>query len=550
LKFNTNIIIKIASLLSGASAINQGESNYKEWVSELLTTCFSGINIPAYGAILIPQVGDGAGRATCLNFCESSSNEKKCDLVKKIIEETWESFPSEKLIGIIDVPDILEKIHTYFISSQDDKPIGLIWALANNKKRDKVEAILFFISKIILTAVYETKGINSLTYLASDSWYEDSRSKIAKKVASLCARALGCKQVIVWEADYKKEELITKYVVGEKSNLHLDLDFGEGLAGKCFSVNNPHIYNNLFDEDVAHRKVVVEENLRSCIMVPLDVGNKIAGVMGAYAERVGAFNSLDLIITKAFAQRLCAGYLFANRLEELEELEERAFKEAPAIEAGLLAMELVHDINDRIGFAQGELGSICSYYKNNKASLAYRSADQASIYLDGASEQLKLLTKRSKLKKLILKQQNLSHLLDEIKKEFRKKLKDSNIDLSINDAEGIIVNIDKMQFRRIITNIINNSIYFLATTRRQDKYIRIEVESQPSGILIKIEDNGPGISPYEIDQVFDLFYTSKGDKGMGLGLALGKRIAEEHGGTIEAHSHWGHWAQFIIILPA
>lgn len=86
-----------------------------------------------------------------------------------------------------------------------------------------------------------------------------------------------------------------------------------------------------------------------------------------------------------------------------------------------------------------------------------------------------------------------------------------------------------------------------------DTPIEIDAEQQDSHAVIRISDRGPGISPREIDQIFDKFYrgtrTRKGTPGSGMGLAIARGIVEAHGGKIWAENRPGGGAVFIVQLP-
>ena len=67
---------------------------------------------------------------------------------------------------------------------------------------------------------------------------------------------------------------------------------------------------------------------------------------------------------------------------------------------------------------------------------------------------------------------------------------------------------------------------------------------------VRISDTGSGISPEQLPHIFEPFYTTKEvGQGTGLGLAVARRIVEEHGGRIEAANHPEGGAVFTVYLP-
>jgi len=70
-------------------------------------------------------------------------------------------------------------------------------------------------------------------------------------------------------------------------------------------------------------------------------------------------------------------------------------------------------------------------------------------------------------------------------------------------------------------------------------------------VSVSVSDTGPGVPAPIAERVFESFFTTKPrDKGTGLGLAVGKRIVEEHGGTISLANRVEGGAMFRIVLPA
>ena len=67
--------------------------------------------------------------------------------------------------------------------------------------------------------------------------------------------------------------------------------------------------------------------------------------------------------------------------------------------------------------------------------------------------------------------------------------------------------------------------------------------------LIEVQDNGVGIKPDDLERIFQPFFSSKGQRGTGLGLAVTKKIIDEHLGRIEITSKVGQGTTFRIRLP-
>ena len=73
-------------------------------------------------------------------------------------------------------------------------------------------------------------------------------------------------------------------------------------------------------------------------------------------------------------------------------------------------------------------------------------------------------------------------------------------------------------------------------------------EPQPPQVVVEVRDNGPGISPDDLERIFSPFFTTK-PQGTGLGLAIVRKVVDAHDGHIDAVSARGHGATFRVTLP-
>ena len=109
---------------------------------------------------------------------------------------------------------------------------------------------------------------------------------------------------------------------------------------------------------------------------------------------------------------------------------------------------------------------------------------------------------------------------------------------------------DAEQIKRVIHNIINNSIKYMDKKRGK---INLRVKDVGDFIQVELEDNGKGIAAKDLPNIFDRFYrtdasrnSSKG--GSGIGLSIVKKIIEEHGGKIWATSRESTGTTMYFVL--
>jgi signal transduction histidine kinase len=103
-----------------------------------------------------------------------------------------------------------------------------------------------------------------------------------------------------------------------------------------------------------------------------------------------------------------------------------------------------------------------------------------------------------------------------------------------------------------LTNLIGNAVKF---TPNLGKVTMTVSPAENAWLRISIADTGPGIPPEEASKIFDEFYQMsrpgrEKSKGVGLGLAISKKLVEMHGGKITIDSIVGRGSNFIFTLPA
>lgn len=103
---------------------------------------------------------------------------------------------------------------------------------------------------------------------------------------------------------------------------------------------------------------------------------------------------------------------------------------------------------------------------------------------------------------------------------------------------------DSDQIHQVLLNLLLNAQQAIDSKGK----IEVTVERRGSSVVIEVTDNGRGISPDHLPNIFRPFYTTKGD-GTGLGLSLARRIVEDHHGRIDVTSTVGKGTTFAVVLP-
>ena len=114
-----------------------------------------------------------------------------------------------------------------------------------------------------------------------------------------------------------------------------------------------------------------------------------------------------------------------------------------------------------------------------------------------------------------------------------------------SSEEQISWDIDRTQWIRIMTNLVQNAIQ--AVPQEREPQIQVRIQKETLGLRIEIEDNGLGISAENIDKIFEPNFTTK-TGGMGLGLAIVKNSIDSSGGSIHYETEQDRGTKFIIQL--
>jgi PAS domain S-box-containing protein len=152
---------------------------------------------------------------------------------------------------------------------------------------------------------------------------------------------------------------------------------------------------------------------------------------------------------------------------------------------------------------------------------------------------------------LQIEEQDLAAITKGAVESFRPELARCELSLATSYEDAIRVAVDPPRLRQVVTNLVSNAIKFTPPGGR----VSVRVHRRAGAGVIEVADTGRGIDPEFLPHVFDEFRQadpshSRSQQGLGLGLAITRRIVELHGGTITAASEGpNRGATFRVTLP-
>ncbi len=140
-------------------------------------------------------------------------------------------------------------------------------------------------------------------------------------------------------------------------------------------------------------------------------------------------------------------------------------------------------------------------------------------------------------------------LVDTSLESFRRQIDQAHVLVERHYDTDALIDVTPGELRQVFTNLISNAIDAMP----QGGSLNLEVFSDGQDVKLIFSDTGTGIAQEKLDDIFEPFVTTKGEKGLGIGLWISRNIVEKLGGTIHVRSttsEAGHGTHFTICLPA
>ena len=310
-------------------------------------------------------------------------------------------------------------------------------------------------------------------------------------------------------------------------------------VGYLFTVNRSSLRNVMigrFNGQASHEEITKIETFDGRV---LDVRMSVTypKVLAELDVTIFSFEDVtDRMSMEAEIRQLQADFTHAARISTL----------------GELTTSIAHEINQ----------PLAAIVTNAETSLRWLSRDDPNV------EKVKALTARiaasgrrasdivQHIRGMASKRQpervatDLNEIVQESLIFIRHEIESQSIDITADLARALPNTMaDRIQLQQVVVNLLINSVQAVEAQGTGTREIYIGTSLTESGALaFTLRDTGPGISPDDLDRIFEGFFTTK-EAGMGIGLAICQSIISEHGGVIAASNHPDGGAQFRFEIP-
>ena len=214
-----------------------------------------------------------------------------------------------------------------------------------------------------------------------------------------------------------------------------------------------------------------------------------------------------------------------------------------------LSSDIAHEIRTPLTTLKGNIEAMIDGVWEISEERLYRCYEEVSriTRLIGEIDRInELESQESQLQKTTF---DLTELAQQIVDNFQPMLVENKLNCFVS-GDRVFISADRDKIHQVLTNLLANAIKFTPSGGRIDLYV-----SQSKGTTsFRIIDNGQGIPPEEVGQIFERFYMAEPSRnsklgGQGIGLSIVKGIVNAHQGTISVDSIYGKGTTFTINLP-
>ena len=253
--------------------------------------------------------------------------------------------------------------------------------------------------------------------------------------------------------------------------------------------------------------------------------------------------SLDFIFDDDKKQGLGA-LVTLHDLESVQEIESELELSRRMAAIGRLTSGVGHEVKNPINAIVVHLELLKNKLGDGNAPAA-RHLEVIDAEIRRLDRVVQTLVDFSRPVDLRLREQDLRQVVGDVLALATEELSTRNVTLESSlPANPIVANVDADLLKQAVINVVQNGAQAMPDGGR----LRVALEEEKKNAILRISDEGIGISDEILDKIFDLYFTTKSE-GSGIGLAMTYRILQLHHGSVEVQSSLGRGTEFVLRIP-
>ena len=290
-----------------------------------------------------------------------------------------------------------------------------------------------------------------------------------------------------------------------------------------------------------------KERLVSMLAVPLIFAEKAVGVLVVYTRQRHRFSNDEIKLLTTLGELSAVAIEKGRLLTRVVDMEEKLRASERLSALGLLAAEIAHEIRNPLTVMQMLFHALVETLQLDATS--QRDAELISEKMRQMNRILDQVLSFARSSEPIKEPVDARQLIDDVFLLTRHKLQQQGIEVRSTVAEDLPpIRADRPQLEQVLLNLILNAADAMPKGGTLKLSAALEEFDGRPHLALSVRDNGQGMSQDQIDNLFAPFLTYK-ESGTGIGLAIVKKIMENHTGKVQVESKVGQGTRFKLLFP-
>lgn len=362
--------------------------------------------------------------------------------------------------------------------------------------------------------------------------------KLLGLILDAATKSIGADRGTLYLVDDVKKELWSKILQGSNM-IEIRLPVGKGLSGFVAEKGETILIPDTYADPRFNPEIDKQSGYRTRNMLCMPMKNKDGKLIGVFQllnKKEGAFDAEDVNFIDAFSAHASVAIENARLAQEMVQNERLSA-------VGRMASVIIHDIKNPMGTLRVYAQVMKKKSGNEEANkLADEMIRQVDRFVNMTQEILDFTRGVSASN---FQDMEFKTVMDDVLSFIEKDLEKNNVKLEKNPNFEGIVTMDQDKIVRVFYNIASNA----RDAMPQGGMLTLTTALDGGYVRIDFKDTGTGMPDEVKKKIFEPFMTYGKKHGTGLGMAIVKKVIDDHHGTIDIESEMGHGTTITIRLP-